>query len=224
MKPFRLFTSVFALLIFSVACKKSSTEEEDLGYNFVPFQEGFYQIYQVDSISYDIGSDTASYQLKEVVGEVFEDELGRTSRKLYRYKRPNDTAAWVQDIVYYAFKDISRYERVENDQRKISLVFPVRNGKTWDENELNPEQTFENEINNVGAVHSVLGVPYNNTLQMVKLDEFNFIQYKYIEDYYAYGVGLIEKTIIDLEINGADINNISRGVKYYQKLISYGIQ
>ena len=76
------------LVLISFSCKKGNSDPISFGYHYFPINQGHFVAYDVIDIRHDdlVGvHDTNYYQIKEVVGESFQDEEGEEAHKLHRY-------------------------------------------------------------------------------------------------------------------------------------------
>lgn len=220
MNKFILLLSIIILTVSS--CSKSENKDVNVDTGYDPFKENSYAIYKVDSIYHDLSDDTSVFYLKELVKDTFVDDLGRVNHKIFRYKASDLNNTWVLDEVWYGIKSISNVERTEYNNRTISIVFPVRVNKQWDLNLYNDMDPSIVTFKNVDQSYSVNSILYNKTVLLDGIDVSNLIEYKRTYDVYAYGIGLIERERVDLEINNFDRFDITRGTEYYQKLIEWG--
>ncbi|MGD1844835.1 MAG: hypothetical protein ACFB10_05520 [Salibacteraceae bacterium] len=130
-----------ALLVFgAIACKDKSGEPEDLGYDYFPVETGHWVEYKVDSIVYDPFNqsiDTFQFFLREEIAGEFQDLEGRSTLRIERFKRENDTLAWRLIDVWTANRTSTTAERVEENERIVKLSFPVRLNQQWNGNAFN---------------------------------------------------------------------------------------
>lgn len=212
----------FVFVVFAISCSKSDNEMQTIDTNYYPFTENTYQIYRIDSIYHDLIHDTSFYYLKEVVKDTFVDDLGRINSKIFRYKRPDLLSPWVFDEVWYGYKDDIKVERREYNKRTVSIVFPVRNNKSWDLNIYNDLEESTVVFKNTDEPYTLNALDFNKSVLVDGEEVSNLIEFKRVYDVYAYGIGLIEKQRVDLEINNFDRFDIVRGTEYYQTIIEWG--
>ena len=99
----RKYFFIVFIAVTAVACKKDKDYSITYGYHYFPLDSGHYVIYDVVDIFHDSAlipaHDTDTYQIMEVIGEMYIDEEGDEARKLRRYKRLNDTLSWeIKDV------------------------------------------------------------------------------------------------------------------------------
>ncbi len=211
------------LIVFIMSCSKSDENiQDDIDTRFYPFVENSYLVYRVDSIYHDLSSDTSSYYLKEVIKDTFVDDLGRINKKIFRYKRYDLSSSWQFDEVWYGYKDDVKAERIAYNNRVLSIIFPVRNNKSWDLNIYNDLVPSFVTFKNTNEAFSVNTFDFDKSVLVDGENISNLIQYKRVYDVYAYDIGLVEKVRVDLEINNFDRFDIVRGTEYYQTIIEWG--
>ena len=146
MKNKILLFVAFAVLSFTHYSCNENTVGENLilkkGYNYFPLEIGKYITYQLDSIVYrgQSGSDcmfvqdTASHFLKEEVVDIFEDNTGAVNYIIERFTSQYKNGPWQVTDVWNTKKTETQVERVEENLRFIKVVFPVREGTSWNGN------------------------------------------------------------------------------------------
>ena len=139
------------LLAISVAlssCKKKKepVTKPDLGEAYYPTTIGKYIVYDVDSIVFaEIGYDSThyKYQIKEKIEEEYTDVQGRPALKMVRYIKKYNAATsytampWTIKDVWQVNVSAKNVEVVEENVRFVKLIFPVKEGSTWNGNSMN---------------------------------------------------------------------------------------
>lgn len=219
------FTVLLVTVLFLASCgEKDNPGTEDPGYGYFPLDSGNYLIYDVSFNKKDLsGWQEQNYQLKELVADTFSsgDEI---SYRLERYIRTNDTYPWPEtpDTVWTVRIKSDRVIKTEENQRFVKLVFPVRNGRTWDGNAENTagDDIYEfsakdkpYQINNEIYPETVLVIHQADTTNLVKRD----LRY----EVFAKDKGLIFKRneILNYDFSTGDTLN---GNIYTQTLVSSG--
>jgi hypothetical protein len=219
--------TVIALLVVVASCRKEIPETVDLGFRYVPQTVGFYQDYEVFSVVHDhaVGiHDTSVFFLREKIESHFIDNEGRESMRLERYRKDSIDGEWTITDIWYATRTAYRSERIEEDVRKINLVFAVNVGKTWDGNALNDQEEREFEIVAEDQPYSLNGNPFDSTCVVVERDfRPGFYFHEYVTARYAKGVGLIERFQKEVQINLNDTLYVIIGTEWHQQLIGYGV-
>jgi hypothetical protein len=231
---------LIALLIFvSFACKKKTEDPPDLGYDYAPTNIGKYVVYDVDSVVYDdFKHDTTyfKYRIKEKLEEVYIDNQGRRAIKLVRYiKLFNDSISY--DNIQWAVKDVWNYtktattlEVVEEDIRFTKLIFPVKEGSTWNGNANNVLGEWEYEYSYVDKTETINGKSFENVLMVIqKNDKGNAIHREYYVEKYAKEIGLVYREIKNLYSTtvtaGIPVEQrITSGVTYKLTYVTHGYE
>jgi len=216
------YLSFFLLLLFFTSCSKEVEEAPDMGYDYVPLEQGLFISYQVESIIWDDNNqtvDTTNYQLKMVVDTAFIDNMGRKSYRWNRYTK-TDTSDWVYEHTYAITKTNERLETVEGNNRYVRLAFPVRLGSHWDLNAFNTKDQLEVKYIDVNVPKSIGGKSFSQCAIALLEDNSSLINEYFQEDIYARNVGLVQRT--DIHIDKEFTGEINKGYKYIYKIYEYG--
>lgn len=217
-KKYFLFRTwcLFALLAASLyACKdKSDDYTINYEYDYMPVDSGHYIIYNVDSILYASQktgngggfiqkNDTARYQLMEFYAGAYYDSMQDIVKyriEYYKRKTPNDL--WQQDRVWWATKTVTNFQRQEDDLKFIKLLFPPREGTTWNGTTFIPKtgqfEYLENwnfKMTEVNSAKTYGGFNFDKTLVVTHVDigKDNLITNQLSRETYAKGVGIVYK-------------------------------
>ena len=202
----------------------------DVGYGYFPGEVGSWIIYDVDSTWWDdftIPSTVRNYkyQIKEVIESTFLDAEGRETFRWERYKRDTVTDPWVIKDVWMANKTATTVEMVEENERFIKLIFPVKLLKIWDGNSTNTIEEWDYQYTEVDVPRTIGGLSFDSTLVVSQQDYNPWIYYDFFEEYYAKNVGLIYKKGIHWEKDDASFSwdvDYKGGFEYTFTINSYG--
>ena len=231
MKKRGIHILIFALAIGGInSCKKDvETAPVDLGYEYFPDDIGSYIIYEVDSIAYDdavqLTPDTTRYLLKEYVQSIFNDNSGRPTMRIERYKKmynpsvPYDLMQWVISDIWTANRTTTTAEKTEENIRYIKLVFPVVKGKEWNGNAFNTLGQKDYEIISIDKAEVINNISFDSVVTVSQFFMDNAIEYINEEEKFAKHVGLIYKQSENI-YHGAGEDTV--GYTFTQKIISYG--
>lgn len=223
---------ILAGAFFFSGCKDDE-ESYDPGYAYFPLEVGDYKIFDVQKNSYQPTDTTyENYQIKEVVAETFtiNDEL---RYRLERFKRFNSTDPWpfAPDSVWSVAFSNSKVIKVENNIRLIKLIFPVENGRTWNGNAENVLGEDSYTLQDVAKPFTVPAQSFPNTATVLQSpnDSTTRLSKDYRAEVYAKDLGMIYKIkeVYEYKQSGGFVNSdykIDVGIKYYEKLSSYGKQ
>jgi len=214
----------FFILLFILSSCKKNEETVELYYDYFPLEEGTFVEYQVTHIKYEINQkDTVIYKLKTVVGDTVIDNEGKIARKFFRYIYDTLANAYVVKDLWTAIISDSRAELVEENQRKIKLVFAPTSTKEWDINAFNTYEPLMAYYENIHSSYEFNGFNFDETVKVIhEYVEPNLIQYKNKYEVYARGVGMVEKHYIDIEFKNFEYYNPTGGEEIFYKIINYG--
>lgn len=216
------------LLLSIVACKKQADAPE-MGYEYFGLTKGRYIDYEVTEIKHDknqaIKSDTLRYLMRTLIGDTIIDNEGRIAHRFYRYKRIDTTQNWQFSDLYTAIIIDGRAELVEENQRYIKLVFAVMDGKNWNPNAFNTQNSLDCYYKDINLARSFNGLNYASTV-VVEQENFyeSVIDKRRKYEIYAKGVGMIYKHFKDINHTFNDTLNINYGKELYMKCTAFGVQ
>lgn len=152
----RIFAAL--LLLTATGCRHEiETYSSEPLSGYLPLAVGKYIIYELDSTvftNFGRNIEVHRYQEKNVVDAPFTDNLGRAGFRLIRYVRDSaGTQPWVNTGTYYITPTEKTIEVVENNQRVVRLIQPIREGTTWHGNQYlpfdlySPKFEFDNDDN-----------------------------------------------------------------------------
>ncbi|MCB9293565.1 MAG: hypothetical protein H6559_10660 [Lewinellaceae bacterium] len=216
--PFVLFP-IIAFLLF-LACNKREIEDtriEDYGYGYFPLEVGRAWEYEVDSIIYDpaVGGtsvDSFTAFVREVIADTLLDNTGVALYRVERFYRRSDTLPWLPEKVLTFSRDGQRAIRTEDNLRFTKLVFPVREGKSWDGNAFFDDSRFvfvagesiqmfkgwQYRILEAGVPAMVGNLEFSDVVTVQNADNRylnNFLEYRLAREQYARGVGLVSREV-----------------------------
>jgi len=216
------------LAVFVGSCKKDPPSEgvSSFHYNYYPYKQGSYWIYQAIEINHDVNAlvphDTLVYDLKTEIGDTLYDNEGRMVYRFNRYKRNGQFNPWVQTDVWTTVVDENRAEIVEENIRRVALKFPVNSAISWDPNQFNflPAQS---------AFYEQLHKPYStgyvvsdSAVHVISIKELTLVSYQNQFEVYGKNIGLMKKYFKDIQIANFDTLNIKHGKELYLTLLEYG--
>lgn len=200
MRNFLLILFIGAILF---SCKKDNDDyvTPDIGQEYAGMELGKYVVYDVDSFFYDDFTatiDTSIFKIKEVVAESYIDLEGEEAFKIHRYKKDNDTTAWVLKDVWSAKLTSTNFQKTEENVRFVKFVLPVREGSLWNGNAMNHLSDREYEFVTIDAVENIGGNALTKVLTVNQLENLNLIEQQQFIEKYAKSVGLVYKRNMDL--------------------------
>ncbi|HEY4651933.1 MAG TPA: hypothetical protein VIG72_11000 [Pontibacter sp.] len=192
----------FVLAFVALSCDESFVTPDPTarGLDYYPLAVGNYRIYEVTDIHYqnNVPAET-SFQMREWVVDSFMDQTNALVYKIIRSVRPNAQSEWLDDSVMTVTKDHNRVILTKDNTRYVKLVFPVKEGKTWeadafndhyDENEKREQYTYAA----VDQPYSLDDLTFDSTLTIIQgqptATDFQLDDRKEV---YARGIGLVHR-------------------------------
>ncbi|HLV40974.1 MAG TPA: hypothetical protein VKY37_01750 [Brumimicrobium sp.] len=216
------------ILIFIIvslsACKEKSTV--DFGYDYFPMKEGHFVEYDVLEIFHDVNvnpqHDTVRYRLKTKIGEKLIDNSNRPARKFHQYKYDQETNELLEHRVWTRIVDGGRGEVVEENQRKIRMIFSVKNDIEWDVNAFNPEKKQTVYYSQVNSNKIISSFDFDATATIEYEDFFSLVDHRRMYEVYAKDVGLVKRSFKDLRIQNFDTLDVRKGTELHYQIINFG--
>ncbi len=197
------------------SCKKETAVPSPDESALFPLDLGHYVVYNVDSVYYDDFQCLTSVfkmQMRYTVADTFTDNEGRPSFRFDVHLRRTDSMPWQPHQTFYVINTGSRLELVQNNLRYIKLIFPVREGQTWDGNAFIPEADqdlqyfagWKYRYTNVDQDMTVDDQSFTNTVTVEQTDEqlndpgtqpCAYAYKTFSKEAYSSGVGLIYREI-----------------------------
>ncbi|MEY4142481.1 MAG: hypothetical protein RL110_1853 [Bacteroidota bacterium] len=227
MVSYRFIVWVFLLSTF-VSCQKdkANVTSGSFHYNYYPYAQGSYWIYQAIEITHDenanVPHDTTFYELKTEIGDTLYDNEGRLVYRFNRYKRSGIFNPWQLTDVWTTVVSENRAEIVEENIRRVALRFPIKSNTVWDPNQfsfLPPQQGYYERIHepySTGYVNS------DSSVHAFSIKELTLVSYKNQYEVYGKNIGLMKKYFKDLQISNFDTLNVKQGKELFLTLLEYG--
>ncbi len=223
-----LIVILSVLLLGLVACEKEVSTPEPTSFDnkYFPLIVGNSISYQIEEIVIDVATavnDTLAYQIKEKIESLIEDVKTHKSYRLERYYRKTSVEEWVLLNVWQLRQYQTRIQKIEDNIEYLRLITPVESHVSWDGNLYNHKDAEDCEVSKIEAIQ--IGSKNLETAFVTHFDSSSLIDKKFSEEQYADGIGLVNKTEIDVELN-IDPNlpwdeKITKETIFYQQLIEY---
>jgi hypothetical protein len=219
-----IYVCVIGWILFSCS---DTLEPGKIGFNYFPLEIGDYRIYQVQRIEYSLfaTTDTAHYQLKELVVDTFSTQ-SELNYILHRFKRDLSTDKWQLDSVWTSRRTQNHAIVVENNIPFVKMVFPIRLDKVWDGNLFNASPPDEYQITEIGGSLETPAGTFVDNLTVFENNEPDTLIFQDIrQSIYALNVGLIYKNSSILDFCNTDpdcLGTLEFGIKFDQVLTDYG--
>lgn len=232
MKPTLLLSLLLAF--FLAGCQTSTIEldPDALGHRYFPLEVKGFRIYEVSETRYlNDQATTTSYQVRERVDTVYSDLANEQVYRIVRSRRENGSRPWVDDSVIVVSRSLSDLRVTRHNVKVVQLIFPVRNGKSWNPNAFNTAGPHEFTYQAVGLPYTVDDRVFNKTVTVVQGDVSNLIQLDERKEVYAEDIGLVYRLYTRLNycddpskcpFNRQPSPYIQEGIRRIDKLIAYG--
>ena len=164
-----LATLAVGLTLAFAGCKDKSEPAPATGSDYYPIAVGNYWVYAVnDTIYSPVGGSGANftpsvatptaYQFKETITEVFTDAAGQPAYRLVRSKLISPATTFRDDSVFVLSATPQFVALNRNNVRTLELIFPVRDGRSWNLNAFN--NNFNDTITAETRQYSRVGKPF----------------------------------------------------------------
>ena len=164
-----LATWAVALTLGFTGCKDKAEPAPETGADYYPIAVGNYWVYAVNDTTYSpVGGSGANftpsvatakaYQFRETITEVFTDAAGQKAYRLVRSKLLPPATTYRDDSVFVLSATPQFVALNRNNTRTLELIFPVRDGRSWNLNAFN--NNFNDTITAETRQYSRVRQPY----------------------------------------------------------------
>ncbi len=168
--------------------------------------------------------DTIYYQLKTRWGDTIIDNQGRIAREFHRFKRNTPADSWVLTDVWMGVIDGVRGELVEENERKVKLVFAPTLSKQWDANAYNMLGEQDCYYRDIHQDTTINGVLLDSTLVVEQDDFVSLIDTVRKYEVYAKNIGLVHKYSKDNFYQFSTGSEVFKGSEVYYTYVSDGYE
>lgn len=166
-----LATLAASLTLGFAGCRDKSEPAPETGSSYYPIAVGNYWVYAVNDTAYSpVGGSGASftpsvasataYQFRETITEVFTDAAGQPAYRMVRAKLVPPATTYRDDSVFVLSGAPQFVALTRNNNRTVELIFPVREGRSWNLNAFN--NSFNDTITAETRQYSHVGQPYTS--------------------------------------------------------------
>lgn len=146
-------------------CKDASEPAPESDATYYPVAVGNFWVYAVADTTWSPATQTtpstakaSAYQFRETITDAFTDAAGQRAYRLVRSRRDAPTAAFHDDSVF-VLGATSRFVTLNrNNARTVELIFPVREGRSWNFNAFN--NNFNDTITAETRRYARVGQPF----------------------------------------------------------------
>lgn len=192
---------LFLLFVFC-GCSLQDVDPEEIntGYAYFPLEKGAVWIYDVYKIKYRLTeNDTSNHFLKVEITDTF--SIGKEITYVAERKVANTIdGPWSLDSVWSFKRNPTQAIVTENSIRYLHLVFPLKNGITYNRNALNNKPPEQYTIEDLRRPYQIPeGNYYNETViaSMERQDNVVNTRDKFVV--YAKNIGLIHRYELSIE-------------------------
>lgn len=223
-----VFYTLLFCLVFIAACKKQEAVKTTADFSYCPLVVGNWISYEVIDINIDEPSDvydTLNYKIKEIIDSSFIDDNEQVYR-IERYIKLNDSANWTIKDVWFANYTKNSIQMVEENQRFVKIIFPVKINSTWNGNAFNINEPKQYEITSLDLPETINNMAFDSVLQVTQFNISNLIEKRVEIEKYAKKVGLVYKELTDIysdKITSVPIEERAKTATIYKMtIIAYG--
>lgn len=234
----------------AMSCERSEIDDSselDYKYGYYPLEIGNEWIYQVDSTIIITGGndkvETFGY-VRERVLDVVNTADGATEYRLERSFRRDTSEVWRITDHWLVGRDSSMAYKVEENLKLIKLVFPFRDRTSWDGNAfiditadypvgadmMDYYRGWEYIVLDDQLVYEQGDISISEVVQVQHIEaDDDLIRRVFSEEYYAPGVGLVEKRFEAFEHSsgkspGPWEDTAEIGISFHYRLVDYTVQ
>lgn len=195
------------LLIGSLgACERPTTPPDPpsdaaLGRDFLPVEVGRFWEYDVTEVQWNFNdSSVARYQLRERVDTVYAGADGEPTYRVVRARRATAGGQWRDEAVFALVRTTQLVRRTLANIPTVELMFPVREGLTWNPNLFNDLDSTERRYTDLDQPLALPdGRQFARTVRVVDMGEDNLINRREDVSVYARSVGRVRRVHRALE-------------------------
>lgn len=208
---------VIMLTLFTSCNREIEDGQVDFGYDFQPLEIGLFWIYAVDQITY-FGENDSVPEIFFYKDQIRSFYTNTEDEQVFVVQRSKSSGGinWNPEIEYTLIqRDFSLIRTIEN-QALVTLVFPPKDGISWNGNSYRNDPRDDFEVVNSGS-----------TIRINQEDSDDEVTYRDIRyEMYEKSVGLVEK--YDEVLTYCSRNDclgdmlIDSGFKIQMKLTDYG--
>lgn len=208
---------VIFLLVALISCKTEETVVP-IAYDYVVLDSGASWTYRYDSLAFNDNSNTVD------TFELFlKEQLNGTIRiqeeKYFIMERfvGLDTLSMLQRESAFLLLTSNSFERIDQNQRRIKLIFPVQDGRVWNGNAWNDlgRQNFSLKL--IPQLQLASGKSYTEIAEVNEANTVNVIETNLEKSWYARGIGLIKREDTRLQTQSGKTS----GYKIVQSLLHF---
>lgn len=216
------------LIVLTTACGKDEFTPADRGTDYFPLRVGCSWVYDVDETIYSEvdAPQQNTYQIRLLVTDSVQNSAGSYTYIVNRTRRNPGQTTWTSLDTWSIRKNDREVIVIEGNTAFKKLMFPLRDGNTWNGNEYNTfgEDTYT--VTALNASEDIEGTTFDNTLTVEQENNEDFIVFlDERTEWYAKNIGLVKQAFRQLNYCTTDNcigqQKIKSGKVYSQVLVTY---
>lgn len=185
---------------------------------YYPLEIGQWTEFDVDSIVYNDffdppRIDSSSCIIRFELTDTFRDNSESLNYILTRYWKPVDSAEYLVDVVWRVQDLGSSIQQVEENQRIVKMVFPLKTTTSWKANSFfyieedydYMKKAWDFQVSGLHSAQSFSGNTFDSVLTVEMIDS-NLIEKNIYLESYAKNTGLVYRHNVHLEKQNIDGN------------------
>jgi len=220
-----VFFGILSLTLLLLSCKQEGAP--NFHKEYFGLETGRYVVYNVTEITHDTdlspAHDTITYQMMTVWEAEYIDNEGRSASEFRRYKRNTPTDPWTLSDIWTGLYDANRAELIEENQRKVKLVFAPTLSKEWDANAYNNMGEMNCYYGEVHVDTAMNGVQFDSTVFVDQEQFYSLIDTIRRFEIYGKYVGLLHKYDKEIKYDFGDPEP-QKGTELYYEYVEHGYQ
>ncbi|MEX0968191.1 MAG: hypothetical protein WD077_13200 [Bacteroidia bacterium] len=192
-----------ACLLFLISCKDEVIDPVKMYEQYYRVDTGYIYYYRVDSVRYSNfdpdNVDTVVNYLRVEFTEPYTDQAGETAYKVKRSAGKSEHGPWTLMNVWSVKKLDNAVHFTAENVKYVKMVFPVKEGGTWNGNAYNTGGEAIYTYANVHKPKAVGDLYFDSTATVVELADSNLIFQDMKSAVYATGIGLVHSERKEME-------------------------
>lgn len=216
------------MILFASACGKDEFAPADRGLNYFPIRVGSEWIYNVSETVYsEVNTPREdAYNLRLLVSDSLVNSAGSYTYVISRSRQEIGASAWSAIDTWSVRKNDREVIVTQGNTSFKKLMFPTRNGLTWNGNEYNNLGEDLYSMEEYTGEESLGGMTFENTIKVEQEFNEDFIVFlDEREELYTKDIGLVRQSVTQLNYCTTEDcigqQKIKSGKTYLQVLLSY---
>ncbi len=200
------------------------------GREYSPVVVGQWREYAVTDHRWQANVDSVKrYLVRERVDTVFTGATGEINYRVVRARRPDSLQVWRDDSTYALILNANELHRTYANRPVLELLFPMREGKSWNPNLYNAADSSSRAYLNLGQPFTQPnGRRFERAVRVLDQPDVSLIRRRELEQVYAWGIGPVYRHRVVIDFCNGDpdcqlgTGYIVRGLEREEQLIKFG--